>query len=85
MGIVVQSIPLPQSVLFMNSRKYDANKVTGMLESVLTDQVVDLRISDMLKNHQILLFFVFYNLILSQVFGFLYNLKSKIISSKSNN
>lgn len=59
MGIVAQSIQLPQSILFMNSRKSGANKMAGTLESVLTYQVVDLRIFNILKI--INFYFFFYN------------------------
>lgn len=58
MGIVAQSIQLPQSILFMNSRKSGANKMAGTLESVLIYQVVDLRIFNILK---IINFYFFYN------------------------
>lgn len=60
MGIVAQSIQLPQSILFMNSRKSGANKMAGTLESVLTYQVVDLRIFNILKIINFYFFF-FYN------------------------
>lgn len=43
----------------MNSRKSGANKMAGTLESVLTHQVVDLRIFNILK---IINFYFFYNL-----------------------
>lgn len=59
MGIVAQSIQLPQSILFMNSRKSGANKMAGTLKSVLTYQVVNLRIFNILK---IINFYFFYNL-----------------------
>lgn len=57
--IVAQSIQLQQSVLFTNSRKSSANEMAGMLESVLTYQVFDLRNFDILKIIKFSLLFLY--------------------------
>lgn len=57
--IVAQSIQLQQSVLFTNSRKSSANEMAGMLESVLTYQVCDLRNFDILKIIKFSLLFLY--------------------------